>query len=323
MTTIWITGGKGFIGRHLARHCAERGASVLGIGHGLWPPDDAANWSYCHWINGEIESSNLSQLAHTSGPPDTVFHLAGGSSVGISLQNPLEDFTRTVETTARLLEWTRIHAPDTKIVAVSSAAVYGAGHLKPIHEHAPITPYSPYGYHKSMMETLCRSYGENFGLKTGVVRLFSVYGPGLEKQLIWDLCRKLHADRAGPLTLGGTGEEMRDWIHVSDAVELLWLARGACDRKCAHLNGGTGIGIAIKEAAAEVLRAWGASPQVVFNGMARRGDPGYLVAEILRARGLGFDPRVAFSHGVQSAVDWFRSSRGGSLHPDTRDPHVR
>jgi UDP-glucose 4-epimerase len=295
MTTIWITGGKGFIGRHLARHCAERGASVLGIGHGLWPPDDAANWAYSHWINGEIESSNLSQLAHTSGPPDTVFHLAGGSSVGISLQNPLEDFTRTVETTARLLEWTRIHAPETKIVAVSSAAVYGAGHSKPIHEHAPITPYSPYGYHKSMMETLCRSYGENFGLKTGVVRLFSVYGPGLEKQLIWDLCRKLHVDRAGPLTLGG----------------------------CAHLNGGTGIGIAIKEAAAEVLRAWGASPQVVFNGMARRGDPGYLVAEILRARGLGFDPRVAFSHGVQSAVDWFRSSRGGSLHPDTRDPHVR
>jgi UDP-glucose 4-epimerase len=307
MTTIWITGGKGFIGRHLARRCAESGARVLGIGHGLWPSGDAANWSFSHWINGEIESSNLSQLARASGLPDTVFHLAGGSSVGLSLQNPLEDFTRTVETTARLLEWTRIQAPDARVLAVSSAAVYGAGHSALIAENAPISPYSPYGCHKSMMEALCRSYGENFGLKTGVVRLFSVYGPGLEKQLIWDLCHKLHTDRTGLLTLGGTGEEMRDWIHVSDAVELLWAARGACDVRCAFLNGGTGVGTAISQVADEVLRAWGAAREVIFSGIARPGDPRYLVADTSRARGLGFDPRMAFSPGVQGAVDWFRS----------------
>ena len=100
----------------------------------------------------------------------------GGSSVGLSLQNPLDDFTRTVETTARLLEWTRIHAAEAKIVAVSSAAVYGGGHSRPIPESAPIRPYSPYGHHKSMMEALCRSYGENFGLRDAIVRLFSVYG---------------------------------------------------------------------------------------------------------------------------------------------------
>jgi UDP-glucose 4-epimerase len=100
---------------------------------------------------------------------------------------------------------------------------------------------------------------------------------------------------------------MRDWIHVSDAVELLWAARGACDVRCAFLNGGTGIGTAISQVADEVLRAWGAAREVIFSGIARPGDPRYLVADTSRARGLGFDPRMAFSPGVQGAVDWFRS----------------
>src|SRR5213593_4723300 len=107
MSTIWITGGRGFIGRHLARFVAGQDHRVLGIGHGLWPAEAARKWSYSYWCNGEIESSNLSQLVSVSGLPDTIYHLAGGSSVGASFQNPYEDFSRTVGTTVRLLEWVR------------------------------------------------------------------------------------------------------------------------------------------------------------------------------------------------------------------------
>jgi UDP-glucose 4-epimerase len=125
------------------------------------------------------------------------------------MQHPLEDFRRSVDTSARLFEWVRVNAPHTKIVCVSSAAVYGADHSGPIPETAPLSPYSPYGCHKAMMEMLCQSYVRNYGMRITIGRLFSVYGAGLEKQLLWDLCCKLRGN-PGVVTLGGTGQELRD-----------------------------------------------------------------------------------------------------------------
>jgi UDP-glucose 4-epimerase len=312
MSTIWITGGKGFIGRNLARYVATQRAVVVGIGHGMWPAADAAKSSFSHWTNGEIESANLSQMARMFGPPDAIFHLAGGSSVGLSFQNPQEDFSRTVETTARLLEWVRIHAALAKIVCVSSAAVYGAGHRDRIAENVPVSPYSPYGFNKSMMELVSRSYAENFGLQVALVRLFSVYGAELEKQLLWDICCKLDAGGLHPLQLGGHGTELRDWIHVADASKLLWLVKDVCSAQCTVLNGGTGIGTAIKDVAEQVCRAWNVSADIHFSGIARPGDPEALIADISRAKDFGFEPVIPFARGISETVDWFRRNKGAS-----------
>jgi len=283
---------------------------VLGIGHGLWPEKDAGKWSYSHWCNGEIEPANLSQLAVVSGLPNTIFHLAGGSSVGASFQNPKEDFSRTVETTARLLEWVRLNAATSRVVAVSSAAVYGAKHAGKITEDTPVSPYSPYGFHKAMMESLCKSYSESYGLQVAVVRLFSAYGPGLEKQLIWDICCKLASDDTDLIRLGGTGNELRDWIHVSDAAKLLWHARGECSADCRVVNGGTGIGVRISDVASLVSRAWGGTPAIEYSGVARKGDPLSLVADISNACQLGFRPKVKLEDGITETVNWFKKNWG-------------
>lgn len=309
MTTIWITGGKGFIGRHLARLASELGDHVFGIGHGLWPIEEAGKWGYTNWCNGEIEAANLSQLARTSGLPDIVYHLAGGSSVGASFQNPHEDFCRTVASTAHLLEWLRLNAPDTRFISVSSAAVYGTGHAEPISETAVISPYSPYGSHKAMMESLCRSYAENFGLRVVIARLFSVFGAGLEKQLIWDLCCKLAATKTSTVVLGGTGRELRDWLHVSDAAALLNLVRTQCDVSCPAVNGGTGVSTPIREVAEMVCEAWGGGVSVGFSGVARNGDPASLVADCAKASILGFKPRIMLAEGIHKTIDWYKSKR--------------
>lgn len=309
MTTIWITGGKGFIGRHLARLVSGQDNRVFGIGHGLWPAEDAGKWGYADWCNGEIEAANLSQLAQVSGLPDIVYHLAGGSSVGASFQNPYEDFCRSVESTSRLLEWLRLSAPDVHIISVSSAAVYGTGHAGPIAEGAVISPYSPYGSHKAMMEGLCRSYAENFGLHVAIVRLFSVYGAWLEKQLIWDICCKLAMAGNNPVLLGGTGRELRDWLHVSDATALLWLARVKCDESCFVINGGTGIPTSTGEVAGMVCGAWGEVPGVEFSGIARKGDPPSLVADCAKAIQIGFKSEVTLAEGIRETVDWFKSRK--------------
>ncbi|HJP68863.1 MAG TPA: SDR family oxidoreductase, partial [Sphingomicrobium sp.] len=191
MMSLWITGAKGFIGGHLARELARAGHSVHGIGHGALEEIEWQRLGLRSWANGEIDAANLDMVATRHGPPSAVFHLAGGSSVGQAMAQPLEDFSRTVAGTARLLEWLRVHSPDSRVIAVSSAAVYGSNHAGPIPEGAALAPISPYGQHKLMMEQLCRSYSTAFGIRSTVARLFSVYGPNLRKQLLWDICSRL------------------------------------------------------------------------------------------------------------------------------------
>jgi UDP-glucose 4-epimerase len=306
----WITGARGFLGRNLAQHLAGIGTQVAGIGHGHWPRTDAAAAGVSHWVNADIHTASLDLLMAEAGPPDVIYHLAGGSAVGPSFANPLEDFERTVHTTVRLLDWVRLRCPGTVIVAVSSAAVYGAGHEGPLSETTVGTPYSPYGYHKSIMETLCRSYGQNFGLRAAIVRVFSAYGSGLRKQILWDLCSRLRSTEDG-LVLDGTGQERRDWIHASDVARLLAVVADRLPSTSVPVvNGATGQGHSVAEFAQSVLEAWGGGRTVTFSGKSRPGDPVNLVADVTRLRALGFTPQVSLPQGIRAYVDWFRQAAG-------------
>ncbi|MEO6361703.1 MAG: SDR family oxidoreductase [Caldimonas sp.] len=306
--TVWITGARGFIGRHLARQLAADGAQVIGLGHGAWPAGEVAAWGLHDWMGGAVGASTLQALRARHGDPETVFHLAGGSSVGAALAAPHEDFDRTVASTAGLLEWLRQECPGTRIVAASSAAVYGAGHEGPIAESGPLRPYSPYGHHKAMMEALYRSYGTSFGVKSVVLRLFSVYGAGLRKQLLWDLCSRLEAE-GGSATLGGTGEERRDWTDVRDVVRAIALAPALASADVPTLNVGSGIATPVRDIAALVVATWPALPdprRTRFDGTSRPGDPFSLVAEPSALHALGFDWRVPVARGIADYVGWFK-----------------
>jgi UDP-glucose 4-epimerase len=282
---------------------------VLGLGHGAWPAPEAKEWGLSHWLNGEIEASNLNALRVAGGFPGAVVHLAGGATVGAAVAYPREDFSRTVGTTAELLEWLRQESPETRLVVASSAAVYGAGHAGLITEDAPVNPSSPYGYHKWMMEALCRSYGSSFGLRTVVARMFSVYGPGLKKQLLWDLCSKL-GTVPDTVELGGSGKELRDWIDVRDAVRVLSRLAEQAAPSVPTFNIGTGIGTPVRDVAEHVLRAWHGGKsrtQLRFTGVARTGDPFSLVAGCARLSSLGLTCDIALRDGLEAYVAWFRN----------------
>jgi len=312
MANILVTGAHGFIGRHVAQHLAASGHRVAGLGHGIWPQADATRWGVSSWINGDVVPGNLDLLSRELGTPDVVYHLAGGSSVGAAVQNPREDFFRTVVSTAELLDWMRRAAPASALVAVSSAAVYGAGHEGPIPETAQLRPFSPYGYHKHLMEELCRSYASGFGLRIAVARLFSVYGPGLRKQLMWDICSQLAADPAG-IRLGGAGTELRDWTHVVDVARALQQVASLAGSAMPVINVGTQVGTPVAEIARRLASAWcagdGAQPRISFSGASRPGDPFSLVALAGPLSDLGFSWQHGLEQGVQQYVEWFRSSQ--------------
>ena len=313
MAHIWITGARGFIGQHLARSLAQQGHTVIGLGHGGWPDAEATSVGIARWLNGDISASNLHALGVTHGLPETVFHLAGGSSVGAAVANPREDFVRTVATTVELLEWMRQESPETRLVAVSSAAVYGAGHQGPIAETAMLRPYSPYGHHKLMMESLCRSYGATYGLRSGVARLFSVYGAGLRKQLLWDMCSKLESDN-DTVQLGGSGAELRDWTDVRDVVRALGHLATLAGADTPTFNVGSGVATSVRQIAELVMAGWGSSAAaraLAFSGQSRAGDPFSLQADPARLDALGFGWQVPVVQGLADYVHWFKGRARG------------
>lgn len=259
-----------------------------------------------HWLNGEVDSTNLGALAVHTGLPTVLFHLAGGSSVGASMAQPYEDFSRTVATSARLLEWLRTSAPECHLVAVSSAAVYGAGNAERMSESAPTNPISPYGQHKLMIEQLCRSYAASFGLQSTIVRLFSVYGANLRKQLLWDLCTRL-SEGTGVLKLGGTGQEQRDWTDVRDVARLLArIGDNRQDQPVGVINGGSGVATSVADIARSIVSSWGEEIPIEFSGMTRPGDPFSLVADPSLLNALSFEWQIAVRAGIADYVAWFK-----------------
>ena len=275
MTVALVTGGAGFIGSAVARALASAGHEV-----------HIAGTSYAR---DSLAAANLGSF-------DLVVHCAGGSSVGASVADPAGDHAKTVPPFQRVLEAAK--AQGARVLLLSSGAVYGLATVLPTPETAAIAPVSPYGVHKRRCEELC----EQSGAACVVVRLFSVYGPGLRKQLLWDACSKA---RAGEPVFGGTGDEQRDWLHVEDAAALIVRAAEEASVRVPVFNGGSGVGVSVRDVVGQICRELGA-PAPRFTGVVREGDPMRFIADITRARALGWAPRIALADGISQVVRWFR-----------------
>lgn len=295
-----VTGGHGFIGRHVAAQLAGAGRIVAGIGNGTWNRDDYERYGFTFWNTAEV---SLDALVTYAGEPDVIIHCAGSGSVAFSMTQPQHDFGRTVAATAAVLEYVRVHSPRTVVVYPSSAAVYGLAERLPIHEADALHPASPYGVHKLMAEDLCRSYGRHFGVAVAIVRFFSVYGDGLQKQLLWDACMKA---KKGDARFFGTGAELRDWLHVDDAARLLAVAAEHAAVDCPVVNGASGVKASVREVLEVVLRAFGNADDLSFSGDPRPGDPVGYHADIEAARAWDWRPTVPWQEGVARYAEWFK-----------------
>jgi UDP-glucose 4-epimerase len=305
MPSACITGATGFIGRHCARELAASGFIVLGLDAAPMP--EAQDWGINHFWQAPVNAATLDDIALSHGLPQCLIHCAGSGSVSASLQNPYADFMANVQSTLEVLDFSRRNNSVVKVVLPSSAAVYGNVSGSHLCETAAGQPASPYGAHKKMMEDLAASYGRNFAVPSVCVRLFSVYGAGLKKQLFWDACRK--AAQGADFSFFGSGAEERDWLHVTDATRLLLLTAEHASPSAPVVNGGTGQGTSIKEALTMLGEAWTPVLTPYFICQARAGDPDRLVADISRLRGWGFTPRITLDQGIREYVRWFRGQK--------------
>lgn len=293
---VLILGSEGFIGNHLVQFFLQKKWEVTGC--------DLIEASVTGYQYHKISllSADLEQL-FSGLKYDACINAAGSGNVPYSLTHPLSDFEANVSSVIHVLEVIRKYNPDCRYLHISSAAVYGNPRQLPIEETAILAPLSPYGWHKQMSEQLCLEYYQQFGVRTAVTRPFSVYGPGLRKQLFWDVYQKL-AKAGDALELWGTGKESRDFILVEDLVQALWLILEKGNMKGEAYNVATGVETTIEQAVGLFIRALQKNTTLIFNQKGRPGDPLYWKADISRLTSLGFEPAWSLEKGLQLTANW-------------------
>lgn len=303
---VLITGGFGFLGRAVARKFKQLGHRVIGIGRGRWAPEEALAHGFDVWLDAGVSLSSLMTLQE---PFEIVIHCAGNGSVGYSLTNPLQDFYKTVQSTADLLEFLRLTDSPALLVYPSSAGVYGSKDDAPIKESDALNPISPYGHHKKVAEDLLASYSRSYGTRVAIVRFFSIYGPGLTKQLLWDAGTKLRAAKTGRAVFWGTGEETRDWISSEDAVELVAAVSRTTERFTV-VNGASGQRVTVRQTLVLLKNALKVDADFDFNGNVRIGDPRFYHADVSVAAALGWKPSVPLVDGIRNYANWLVAYQG-------------
>jgi UDP-glucose 4-epimerase len=301
-----ITGVSGFIGRYAARYFAEQGWSVVGIDNAQ--PENAPLASLSAYHRFQLPDPAFGHLLKEIAPQVCV-HCAGRASGGLSMTEPSADFYTNTVLTFELLNALRFNAPHCRFIFLSSAAVYGNPESLPIRESQATAPLSPYGFHKLQCEQLCLEFSKIYDIPTASLRIFSAYGPGLRRQVLWDICRKLITQNA--LSLQGTGKESRDFIHALDIASAIGVIATAAPMQGEAYNLASGREVTIAELANLVLEALEFDCQPEFDGVVPPGNPLNWQADLSTLKALGFSSHVALEKGVSTFAHWCRAELVG------------
>ena len=298
-----VTGGAGFIGSNLVRQLVADGHDVTvldsllsGFRSNLDP------FPQVRFIEGDIRDEKV--VAEAVKGADVVFHMAASVGNKRSIEHPLIDAGINVMGTLTVLEAAR-QAGVRKIVASSSAGIFGELKTLPIKEDHPVEPDTPYGSTKLCMEKLCLAYAKLYDIEAVCLRYFNVYGQNQRFDAYGNVIPifAFKMLRGEPLTIFGDGEQTRDFINVKDVVQANIKAATAQGVSGAF-NIGSGDRITINRLVELLRLASGLEPPVVYQAP-RPGDVLHSLAEISAARSLlGFVPSVSMEEGLKVYMSW-------------------
>ncbi|MFC7704836.1 NAD-dependent epimerase/dehydratase family protein [Plastorhodobacter daqingensis] len=335
---VVITGGSGFIGSNLADSFLSEGQEVIILDNLSRPGVD----ENLHWLSERHGERVHAVLADLRDEPtlsavmqdaSAVFHLAGQTAVTTSLEHPIQDFEVNARGTLNVLEAVRATGRTVPVIFASTNKVYGgledlemqslndrylpadaAISAGGIDETRPLDFCTPYGCSKGVADQYVLDYAKTRGMQAAVLRMSCIYGPrqfGTEDQG-WVAHFLIRALRGEPISIYGDGRQVRDVLHVDDAVAAYRALHDHSARlthRVFNLGGGVQNAVSLQSVLHEIGRLTGRAPDVQYADW-RAGDQLYFVANTRQLQAAtGWSARVHWREGLRDLAVWLAENR--------------
>jgi UDP-glucose 4-epimerase len=252
-------------------------------------------------VEGDVR--DLDALVGAARGCEAVIHLAAGTGVLPSVEDPFADFDLNARGTLSAL-WATREAGAARFVFSSSNAPLGAG-AYPASEDKPVAPLSPYGASKATGEAYCSAFHGAYGLDAVAVRFSNAFGPrsAHKGNVIPTFVKRLLAGEE--LVVYGDGDQTRDFVYVTDLANGLIRATEADGAGGEIFQLASGVETSVNELIAMLGEVSGLEPRV------RREAPrageilrNYSLVDKARER-LGYEPSVSLQEGLRHTYEWF------------------
>lgn len=297
---VIVTGGAGFLGRHLCRALDKAGyqVKVIDLVENQEFPSVQADVRDVERMLGEITQAQA------------VFHLASLIEAGESVEKPAHYIDYNVAGTLSVLEAMQANNISTFLFS-SSAAIYGEPMRVPIKEDDRTLPINPYGMTKLAMEGFLSSFVANHGFTGVALRYFNLYGPEEHHQPETHAIPRFinQIENEEEVTVWGDGHHQRDFVYIDDVVEahLLALDYALSNREQYHYcNLSTQKAISVLEIIQKLEKLMGRKAKIKHHSP-RPGDPLVLVADASKAHEmLGWQAKTDFDEGLRQTVEYYQ-----------------
>jgi GDP-4-dehydro-6-deoxy-D-mannose reductase len=307
---VLITGGSGFIGRHLSRSVAERGHDVVATY--LAPAELAVKPPLppgARWEPLDLRDRRRVDRLVDSVRADAVFHLGAQAYAAKAWQSPADTFETNVLGTIHLFEALRRQPPREGVFLASSAAAYGTVERQPTPEETPLRPVNPYGVSKACQDMLAYQYATNFGLRIVRGRLFITTGPGKTGDVLNDFAQRVakleRGGRPGKLRVGNL-DVRRDISDVRDVVKAIWTVFEKGEPR-QPINIGAGESFSVRSIADSLLRLSRVPLTLEADpALFRPTDEPDIRSDISRLRTLGYAPTIPLARTIEDSLAHWR-----------------